>query len=116
MEKIKNFRDLTIWKLGIGIVEDIYKKTEVFPKDELYGSTAKMRKCAVSIPTNIAEGFVRKHSKEYRQFLCIAQGFCAVLETQIEIPLRLKYFTKSDSEELLGKMNESNYTNDNKSY
>ena len=105
MKKIKNFRDLNIWKLGIEIVEDIYRVTSTFPKDELYGLTSQMRRCAVSIPSNIAEGFARKHNKEYKQFLHITLGSSAELETQIEIGLRLKYLAASDYEELLERIN-----------
>jgi len=105
MSKIKNFRDLNIWKLGIEIVERVYKATKNFPKDELYGLTSQMRRCAVSIPSNIVEGFARKHNKEYKQFLYIALGSCAELETQIEISLRLRYLTQSDHKELLEKIN-----------
>lgn len=65
---IKNFRDLEVWKLGIKIVTDIYKLTGEFPKSEIYGLVSQMRCSAVSIPSNISEGFNRCHNKEYRQF------------------------------------------------
>ena len=104
-EKIKNFRDLNIWKLGVEIVENIYKATRSFPKGEVYGLVSQMRRCAVSIPSNIAEGFARKHNKEYRQFLYIALGSCAELETQLEISLRLKYLGEDKCKELLDKVN-----------
>jgi four helix bundle protein len=70
-EKIKNFKDLNIWKLGVEIVEDIYSLTKNFPKEELYGLCSQMRRCAVSMPSNIAEGFARKHNKEYKQFFIL---------------------------------------------
>ncbi len=54
-EKIKNFRDLNIWKLGVEIVEDVYSLTNNYPKEELYGLSSQMRRCAVSVPSNIAE-------------------------------------------------------------
>ena len=73
--KIKNFRDLQVWKLG----------RKHFLREELYGLAAQMRRAAVSIPSNVAEGFNRRHNKEYRQFLYIALGSCAELETQIEV-------------------------------
>lgn len=106
--KIRNFRDLNIWKLGVEIVEDIYKLTKNFPKDELYGLIAQMRRCAVSIPSNTAEGFARKYNKEYRQFLYIALGSCAELETHIEIAFKLKYFREEEKEGLLEKINHIN--------
>ena len=64
MEKIKSFKQLKIWQKGIEIVKDIYTLTRHFPKEELYGITSQMRRSAISIPSNIAEGFKRYHSKE----------------------------------------------------
>ena len=104
-EKIKSFRDLNIWKLGIEIVENIYKATKAFPKNELYGLVSQMRRCAVSVPSNTAEGFTRKHNKEYKQFLYIALGSCAELETQIEIAYRLEYIPRQKKKDLLEKIN-----------
>ena len=75
--KIKNFRDLEVWKLGKAICLDVYRLTKPFPKDELYGLTSQMRRGAVAIPSNVAEGFNRAHNKEYRQFLHIALGSCS---------------------------------------
>jgi len=76
-EKIKNFQDLRIWQVGIEVVKDIYILTKKFPKEELYGLNSQMRRSAVSIPSNIAEGFRRYHNKEYKQFLYMALGSCA---------------------------------------
>lgn len=67
--EIRDFRDLKIWKLGMSIVMDIYHLTKSFPKDELFGLTSQMRRAAVSIPSNIAEGFNRYHTKEYTRYL-----------------------------------------------
>lgn len=102
--KIKNFRDLEIWALGKEIVLDMYKMTKAFPREELYGLAAQMRRATVSIPSNIAEGFNRRHNKEYRQFLYIALGSCAELETQIDVSCELKYFSPEQSEHLLEKL------------
>ncbi len=104
-EKIRNFRDLNIWKLGMEIVEDIYRLTKRFPSDEMYGLTAQMRRSAVSIPANIAEGFARNYNKEYRQFLYISLSSCAELETHIEIAQRLKYLGELEMSQLLEKTN-----------
>ena len=79
--KIKNYKDLNIWKRSIKVVEDIYKITKNFPKEEIYGLTGQLRRSAVSIPSNIAEGFARFSNKEYRQFLFISLGSCAELST-----------------------------------
>ena len=62
-EKIKNFQDLRIWQKGIEVVKDIYILTKKFPKEELYGLTSQMRRSAISIPSNIAEGFRRYHNQ-----------------------------------------------------
>lgn len=93
-EKIKNFRDLNIWKLGMEIAADIYKETKQFPQQELYGLSSQMRRAAVSIPSNIAEGFARKYNKEYRQFLYIGLGSCAELQTHIEIAYSQGYLSE----------------------
>jgi len=99
--KIRNFRDLDIWKLGKKLVVDVYKVTQSFPKEESYGLVSQMRRAAISIPSNIAEGFNRFHNKEYRQFLYIAIGSCAELETQVEIAFELKYLGEISKNELL---------------
>ena len=101
MGKINTFRDLDIWKKGIEIVKDVYSVTEVFPKHELYGLVTQMRRSAVSIPSNIAEGFRRYHNKEYRQFLYISLGSCAELETQLTIAKELNYITKDKESQFL---------------
>lgn len=77
--KVKDYKDLKVWQKGIDIVDKIYSITTKFPKEEVYGLVLQMRKAAVSIPSNIAEGFVRHHSKEYKQFLYISLGSCAEL-------------------------------------
>ena len=102
--KIENFRDLDVWKLGMEIVIDVYKATRSFPKEEGYGLTGQMRRAAVSIPSNIAEGFNRYHDKEYRQFLYVALGSCADLETQIEASFLLQYIDQTIEHELLEKI------------
>ncbi len=105
IKKIKNFRDLDIWKKGIEIVKDIYKTVRKFPKLELYSLTNQIQRASLSIPTNIAEGFNRFHNKEYKQFLYTALGFCAELETQIEISKELKYTNEENKKIILEKIN-----------
>ena len=80
-EKIKSFKDLRIWQKGMEIITDIYTLTKKFPKEELFSLTSQLRRSAISIPSNIAEGFKRFHNKEYKQFLFITLGSCAELET-----------------------------------
>ncbi len=104
--KIKNYKDLDIWKRSIGVVENIYKITKNFPKEEMYGLTSQLRRSAVSIPSNIAEGFARFSNKEYKHFLFISLGSCAELSTQIIIALRLGYLERREAEELLNEIDE----------
>jgi len=89
--KVRNYKDLKVWKLGIEIVDSIYDLTRNFPAEERYGLASQMQRAAVAIPSNIAEGFARQHSKEYQQFCYIALGSCAELETQIVIAARRHY-------------------------
>jgi len=102
--KIKTYRDLDIWNAGIRLVKDIYKTTEKFPKHELYGLISQMRRSAISIPSNIAEGFRRYYSKEYKQFLYISLGSCAELETQVTIAKELKYIQEDKETVLLERL------------
>lgn len=90
------------------IVEGIYTTTQKFPSFELYGLTAQMRRAAVSIPSNIAEGFARKHNKEYKQFLYVVLGSSAELETQIEISGRLRLLEQKEQNALLEKIDHVN--------
>lgn len=91
MGEIKSFRDLEIWKKGIELVKAIYALTDKFPHSEQYGLSSQMRRCAISIPSNVAEGFRRRHPKEFKQFLSIALGSLAELETQTVIAKELEY-------------------------
>lgn len=102
--KIQNFRDLDVWKLGMEIVADVYNITKGFPKEETYALASQMRRAALSIPSNIAEGFNRYHNKEYRQFLYIALGSCAELETQIEVAFELRYIEQSTKDKIIEKV------------
>lgn len=103
--KVKDYRDLKVWLKGIEIVDKVYTVTTTFPREELYGMVIQMRKASVSIPSNIAEGFVRQHNKEYKQFLYISLGSCAELDTQLIIAHRSKYITKNKLEELAEDIN-----------
>ena len=90
----KPHKKLKVWQLGMEIVMDVYKLTDSFPEREKFGLISQMRRCAVSIPSNIAEGAARNTKKEFVNFLHIAQGSLAELETQLEISLRLKLIGK----------------------
>lgn len=82
---IKSYKDLVVWQKSIELVKEIYKTTETMPKTEIYGLVSQMRRAAVSVPSNIAEGYKRKNLGEYIQFLSIADASAAELETQIII-------------------------------
>ncbi len=104
MDKIKSFKHLQIRQKGISIVKKVYRATSKFPKEELYGLTSQMRRSAISIPSNISEGFKRFHAKEYRQFLRIALGSAAELETQIVIVMELKFIDSDTFEHFLEEL------------
>ena len=91
---ILSYRDLNVWQNGMDLVEDVYKITANFPKEEKYGLTSQLRRCSVSIPSNIAEGFMRKSTKEYIQFLYISLGSLGELDTQMEITVRLSFIER----------------------
>ena len=94
--KVKSYKELDVWKMGIEIVDRIYEITEDFPRKELYSLTSQMRRSAISIPSNIAEGFVEGHTAEYRQFLRTALGSCAELDTQLIIAHRRNYAAQTE--------------------
>jgi len=97
----KSFRDLDVWKLSIEIVKNIYELTHKFPNSEIYGLTAQLRRSAISIPSNIAEGQGRNSAKEFKQFLSIALGSLAELETQLVISKEVNYLTEQDLSPLI---------------
>jgi four helix bundle protein len=90
-EKLKNHKDLEVWKQSIDLVSTVYRVTKTFPHEELYGLANQMRRAAVSIPSNIAEGAARNSRKEFSQFLHIALGSLSEVETQSIIAKRLGY-------------------------
>jgi len=91
---IQSFKDLDVWKLSFELTRDIYRVTRSFPKDENFGLVSQIRRSAVSIPSNISEGYGRHSSKEFSHFLNIANGLLCELETQILIAGELGYLDK----------------------
>ena len=81
---MKTYRDLQVWQKSMTLVTEIYKISKGFPKDEVYGLTSQMRRCAVSIPSNMAEGYGRNSTNEYLHFLRIATGSLYELSREIE--------------------------------
>ena len=103
---MKNFKELKVWQKGIELVVIVYTITTTFPEEEKYGLRAQMRRAAVSIPSNIAEGHLRKTAKDFKQFLSIARGSCAELETQIIIAHKLGFIQDGDFNKLSLKVEE----------
>ena len=91
MAKITHFRELRVWQGAMELVEAIYRSSAGFPKAEMYGLTSQVRRAAVSVPSNIAEGHSRESTKDYLRHVAIAQASLAEIETQIEIACRLGY-------------------------
>jgi four helix bundle protein len=106
--KIKNFKDLKIWQKGVGLAKEVYLITDDFPSKETYGIVSQMRRAAVSVSSNIAEGFMRKHNKEYKQFLYIALGSLAELETQIILSEKLNFLENNKSNSIKTNIDELN--------
>lgn len=98
---MKTHKDLDVWKNGIEYVTKIYEKTSSFPKEELYGLTSQIRRAAVSIPSNIAEGAARRSKKEFCHFLYVALSSAAELNTQIIISNKLGFLNYENSDELI---------------
>lgn len=91
---LQSYRDLEVWQKSMDLVEEIYRLTQLLPRAELFGLTSQMRRAAISIPSNIAEGYGRIHRKEYLNHLSIAQGSLQEAETQLQITVRLQYLDR----------------------
>ena len=98
---VKRYTDLVAWQKGMDLVEVIYRVTKTFPKEEVYGITAQMRRAAISIPSNIAEGHCRSGRREFVHHLSIALGSLGELETQVTISERLGFLSAPESSEIL---------------
>jgi len=94
-DRMKDYKELDVWKKGIDLVIAIYEEIKIFPKDERYALTDQIKRSVVSIPSNIAEGASRNTTKELIQFLYIARGSASELETQIIIAEKLGYIKKN---------------------
>jgi four helix bundle protein len=92
---MSTFRDLIIWQKSMHLVTEIYQITTVFPKEEIYGLTSQIRRCAISIPSNIAEGYGREGNKDYLKFLNIAIASLFEMQTQLEIAFNLYYINET---------------------
>lgn len=101
MAPLRSYRDLDAWKLSMNLAEDCYRFTEGFPKSEQFGLAAHIRRSAVSIPFNLAEGHNRRSRPAYASFVIIAMGSQAELETQLELARRLEYGNPEEVTRLL---------------
>lgn len=106
MSEIKDYKDLLIWHKGIQLVKLVYVSLENFPKDEIFGLQNQMKRSAVSIPSNIAEGWGRSSTQNYIQFLRIARGSLLELETQLIIAKELGFITDLKYNEIAGLITE----------
>jgi four helix bundle protein len=104
--RVKQFRDLLVWQKGMAVAREIYRVTQSFPKAEVFGLTAQMRRAAVSIPSNIAEGQGRLSDKAFILFLGHARGSLYELETQAELAESLGYLGKQELQQVLSECSE----------
>ena len=93
---VNSHKDLDVWRLAIDLAQDVYEVSKVFPRDEQFGMTSQMRRAAVSIAGNIAEGAARNGQREFTQFLYIALGSASEMETQLEIARRVGLVAEGD--------------------
>jgi four helix bundle protein len=103
-KKSRSYRDLEVWKRSLYLVENVYKATSQFPSTENFGLIQQIRRAAVSIPSNIAEGQFRSFTKEFKQFLPISLGSAAELETQLIIANKVNYLDVSKYDSLLDEL------------
>jgi four helix bundle protein len=102
----ESYRDLIAWERAMQLVTDVYAASRLFPREELYGLTNQLRRAAVSVPSNIAEGQARFSRKEFHHFLSLARGSIVEIETQLIIATNLGYLSTSQSQKLLVKAGE----------
>lgn len=99
------YKELRVWQEAMEMVEDVYKIVSTFPDSEKFALSSQLRRAAVSVPSNIAEGAGRNNPGEFRQFLGIAFASCCEVDTQLEIAIRLNYVKRKDIENQLDKLN-----------
>ncbi len=103
---VRTYRDLIVWQKAIALVTRIYAATKGLPPAELYGLTSQMRRAAISIPSNIAEGYARRTDGDFARFLRISCGSVYELQTQLEVAVNLEYIPAGASRELSGSLRE----------
>lgn len=100
MSEIRSYRDLKVWRKGIDLAKAVYALTHKFPKYEIYGLADQLRRSVVAVPSNIAEGQARQHTGEFRQFLHMALGSAAEVDTQIILAFELGYIIEREADEI----------------
>ncbi|MCL4390211.1 MAG: four helix bundle protein [Patescibacteria group bacterium] len=103
---MNTYKELIVWQKSFDLSLQVYRATSTFPKDELYGLTSQIRRSAVSIPSNIAEGYSRRRKAEFLQFLHVAYGSAAELETQLLLSKELNYLNLEDFSRINSLLNE----------
>lgn len=106
MSAVSSYKDLTVWQKSVACTVHVYEMTRKFPKEELYGITSQIQRAATSIPANIAEGSTRGYLNQYINFLSVAYGSGAELETFLVIAKRLGYITERDRAVVEVELNE----------
>ena len=100
-DAIRSYKDLLVWQKALDLVDEVYTLTAHFPKEEMYGLANQLRRAAVSVPSNIAEGHARRSRAEYRSFLGIARGSMAEVETQLIIASRREFLSSEETSRVL---------------
>ena|SRR5438876_1224349 len=103
---IRNYRDLVVWQKAMDLAKQCYQATRTFPSEERFGLTSQIRRAAVSVPSNIAEGHGRSHTKEYLNHISMAKGSLCELETQLELSHRVGYMSEEVLEPLMALSDE----------
>ncbi len=104
--EVRSYKDLVVWQKSMALVTEVYRASQEFHKEELFGLTSQIRRAAVSVPSNIAEGHARTSKKEFQYFLSNARGSLAELETQLTIAHQLAYINGSAINQLLDRLGE----------
>lgn len=106
-KSIESYRDLDVWRIAMDIVVEVYRVTKGFPPDERFGLTSQLRRAAVSIASNIAEGHSRLGAGEHRRFVSIARGSVGEVETQLAVAVRLEFSAPENSGALEAQLGRS---------
>ncbi|MFQ3239973.1 MAG: four helix bundle protein [Olleya marilimosa] len=99
---MKNYRDLIVWQKSVDMVTHVYRLLKLFPEDEKYGLTSQIKRSAVSVSSNIAEGYGRNYTKEYIRFLNISRGSLYEMQTQLQIAINLDFLKSNDLNDVNG--------------